>query len=56
MCSMKLEYLVNEKVTAYLKASKYNAADEDATGFIAPAPRNYFFLFPPRSSYICYPA
>lgn len=43
MCSMKLEYLVNGKVTAYLEASKYSAAREDATGFVAPAPRSYFF-------------
>lgn len=49
MCSMKLEYLVNGKVTAYLKASKYSAAREDATGFVAPAPRSYFFPLSPAS-------
>lgn len=47
MCSMKLEYLVNGKVTAYLEASKYSAAREDATGFVAPAPRSYFFPLSP---------
>lgn len=47
MCSMKLEYLVNGKVTAYLKASKYSAAREGATGFVAPAPRSYFFPLSP---------
>lgn len=49
MCSMKLEYLVNGKVTAYLKASKYSATREDATGFVAPAPRSYFFPLSPAS-------
>lgn len=29
MCLMKLEYLVNGKVTAYLKASKYSARRRD---------------------------
>lgn len=47
MCSMKLEYLVNGKVTAYLEASKYSVAREDATGFVAPAPRSYFFPLSP---------
>lgn len=47
MCSMKLEYLVNGKVTAYLEASKYSAAREDATGSVAPAPRSYFFPLSP---------
>lgn len=47
MCSMKPEYPVGGKVSAYLKASKYGVARGDATGFVAPAPRSYSPSFHP---------
>lgn len=41
-CSMKLEYLVNGKVTAYLKASKYSARRCDRFCHTC-SERSYFF-------------